>query len=67
MTARDEALFLFGLLDDIDTASDIAKENDKTYREIVERLHRRRFEVASTDGYSVFLNSDDPTAPSANG
>lgn len=50
---REAAEFLFGLLDDIDTASDRAKGNDKAYREIVERLHRRRFEAAETDGYTV--------------
>jgi hypothetical protein len=47
------AQYLFYLLDDIDTASDIAKGNDKLYREYVESLHRRRFDVAETDGYSV--------------
>jgi hypothetical protein len=45
--------FLFSLLDDIDTASDMAKGNDKAYRSMVERIQRRRFEVASTDGYVV--------------
>jgi hypothetical protein len=45
--------FLFGLLDDIDTAGDIAKSDDKAYRAMVERIQRRRFEVAETDGYSV--------------
>ena len=43
------AQFLFGLLDDIDTASDRAKGDDRTFREIVERIQRRRFEVASVD------------------
>lgn len=47
------AHFLFGLLDDIDTAADIAKGDHRLYREMVERIHRRRFEVASTDGYAV--------------
>jgi hypothetical protein len=47
------ARFLFDLLDDIDTASDMAKGDHDVYRRIVERLHRRRFEVADTDGYTV--------------
>jgi hypothetical protein len=47
------AEFLFDLLDDIDTASDIAKGDDAAYRSMVERIQRRRFEVASTDGYAV--------------
>jgi hypothetical protein len=50
------ALHLFYLLDDIDTASDIAKENDKLYREYVEKLHRKRFAVATTDGYGVYFH-----------
>lgn len=51
------ANFLWGLLDDIDTASDRAKGDDRTYRKIVERLQRRRFEVGSTDGYTVTFNT----------
>lgn len=52
--------FLFALLDDIDTAGDIAKADDKLYRSIVEKTHRRRFEVASTDGYSVTFSGSTP-------
>lgn len=51
----EAAQFLWSLLDDIDTASDIAKGDDKAYREMVERIQRRRFEVGSTDGYTVTL------------
>lgn len=47
------AQFLWSLLDDIDTASDIAKSDDKAYRQIVERLQHRRFEVGTTDGQTV--------------
>lgn len=47
------AQFLWKLLDDIDTASDIAKSDDKAYREMVEKIQRRRFEVGTTDGYKV--------------
>lgn len=50
---KDIALYLFYLLDDIDTASDIVKGDDKLYREYVDALCRKRFEVAETDGYSV--------------
>lgn len=45
--------FLFALLDDIDTVSDAVKSDDGAYRKMVERIQRRRFEVATTDGYSV--------------
>jgi hypothetical protein len=54
------ARFLFDLLDDIDTASDRAKGDDNAYRAIVERLHRRRFEVATTDGYTVVFRASPP-------
>lgn len=54
---HDAAQFLFALLDDIDTASDRAKADDKAYREIVERIQKRRFEVASTDGYVVLFHA----------
>jgi hypothetical protein len=49
----EAAHFLWSLLDDIDTVSDMAKADDRTYREAVERIQRRRFEVGTTDGYSV--------------
>lgn len=47
------AHFLFSLLDDIDTAEDIAKSNDEWFRALVHKAHRRRFEVAETDGQTV--------------
>ncbi len=49
----DAAQFLWMLLDDIDTASDIAKGDNTAYRVMVERIQRRRFEVGSTDGQTV--------------
>jgi hypothetical protein len=59
---HDAAQFLFARLDDIDTASDMAKDNDKAYREHVERIQRRRFEVALTDGCTVqFILNAAPT------
>lgn len=36
---------LWKILDDIDTASDMVKGNDKAYREIVEKLQRKRWEI----------------------
>lgn len=56
----ETASFLFALLDDIDTASDMAKSDDGAYRKIVERLQRRRFEVASTDGHAVTFHARKP-------
>ena len=50
---KKAAHHLFDLLDDIDTASDMAKSNDAAYRKYVEKVQFRRFEVADTDGYTV--------------
>ena len=47
------AQFLFARLDDIDTIDDAAKDDDHSYRVHVRRIQRRRFEVATTDGYTV--------------
>jgi len=47
------ARFLFDLLDDIDTASDMAKDDNAAYRRQVEELQKRRFKVATVDGYEV--------------
>lgn len=53
------AQYLWGLLDDIDTAGDLAKGDDKLYRALVERYQRQRFLVGSTDGYTVVLTAKD--------
>jgi hypothetical protein len=51
---HEAAEFLWDLLDDIDTAGDIAKNDDKLYRAIVEGIHRKRALVAeSKDGYTL--------------
>ena len=48
------ALFLWALLDDIDTASDIAKGNDSFYRTRVEAIQKRRWKSgAECNGYIV--------------
>ena len=61
---REIAEFLWDLLDDIDTADDLAKGNDALYRNLVRKAHQRRFEVGTTDGYWLFLDSDDAAVPS---
>lgn len=49
--------FLFGVLDDIDTADDLAKGNEKLYRNLVRRHHERRWETGiKTDGYDLDLS-----------
>lgn len=51
--------FLFDILDDIDTMDDIAKGDDAYYRNNVRKLHKRRFDVAETDGYTVTFFKKD--------
>lgn len=64
---KQAATFLWDLLDDIDTAGDMAKGDDKLYRAIVERHQRRRFEVGSTDGHSLELKTDAMLAAAKEG
>lgn len=52
------AQWLYSVLDDIDSASDYAKNDDVRFRETVERLQRLKNEVGrSIDGYSVIFRS----------
>ena len=45
---------LWDILDDIDTASDMAKENDAWYRKRVEALQKKRWDtMITTDGYNL--------------
>ena len=45
---------LWDILDDIDTASDMAKENDAWYRTRVEALQKKRWDTTiTTDGYKL--------------
>lgn len=53
--ARD----LYDLLDDIDTADDIAKSDDKLYRSLVRQAHAKRFNYATTDGYEVYFKQGE--------
>lgn len=50
------AQYLYQLLDDIDTAGDIAKADDVFYRKIVERTQTKKGAVvAECNGYTVTL------------
>lgn len=54
----DTCEFLWELLDNIDTAGDMAKGDDKLYRAIVERNQKRRWETGiKCDGYVLDLSS----------
>ena len=52
---RADVEFLWSLLDDIDTASDMAKCNDKWYRARVEAIQGKRHQRVTSDGYSLFV------------
>jgi hypothetical protein len=44
--------YLWQIIDDIDTASDVAKENDRAYRFMVEQRQKARWNTGiSSDGY----------------
>ncbi len=51
---RADVEFLWQLLDDIDTAGDMAKDNDKWYRARVEMIQGKRHQRITSDGYSLF-------------
>ena len=49
---------LWQIIDDIDTATDMAKSNDVAYRNIVEKLQKKRWNIGiSTNGYSLDLSN----------
>ena len=48
--------YLWQIIDDIDTVSDIAKGNDIAYRGMVEELQKKRWNTGITnDGYKLDL------------
>ena len=47
----------YGLLDDIDTAGDVAKDDDKLYRQIVENTHIKRLKFSGSDGYAITIKA----------
>ena len=52
--ALDALETLWDILDDTDTASDMAKENDAWYRKRVEALQKKRWDtMITTDGYKL--------------
>jgi len=46
---REKLYHLWKIIDDIDTADDMCKENDKCYRNMVSKLQRSRWEVLSEE------------------
>ncbi len=52
--SKEIIIFLWDLLDGIDTVSDWAKDNDVAYRCQVEKIQKRRWETGiKTDGYTL--------------
>ncbi len=46
---------LYDLLDDVDTLTDMCKNDDKTYRFLAEKLQKQKNEVIDSDGYELFI------------
>ena len=46
---RQKSIRLWMLLDDIDTADDIAKADDKLYRSICQKYQKKRWEILSEE------------------
>jgi len=61
-TMSDEEIikYLWGIIDDIDTYSDVAKSDDKLYRGLVERKQKDRWKLPiECDGYSIKIKDGD--------
>ena len=54
MNYKKATIELWQMLDDIDTFSDMAKGNDKAFRDAVGKKVRERFRVLESDGYNLF-------------
>jgi hypothetical protein len=50
-------IHLYDLLDDIDTADDMAKDRDDAYRKIIQKLQAKKIDsgVSSPDGYGLAI------------
>lgn len=56
--------YLWSIIDDIDTYSDMAKSDDKLYRSLVERRQEDRWLTGITsDGYNLDLSKCGPEKP----
>lgn len=62
MDFKQAAIDLWGIIDDIDTFSDMAKSNDAAFRKAVESKVGERFKIMTSDGYNLFtLNGEQIT------
>jgi hypothetical protein len=54
MDYKKAAIALWQIIDDIDTYSDMAKDDDTLYRSLVYRKQLLRHNILTSDGYSLF-------------
>ena len=54
MDFKRATIDLWQIIDDIDTYSDMAKGNDKSFRQAVEKKVRERHKILASDGYNLF-------------
>ena len=57
---RKAVAFLWGVLDDIDSLNDMAKNDDKLYRQASALFQSYRWRTGIvTDGYGLYVRKDD--------
>ena len=59
MEMKQQRQFLWDLLDNIDTLDDACKDDDAAFRNLTREQQQRRFEISTSDGYTVQFNGDD--------
>jgi len=51
---------LWGILDDIDIASELCGDDNDQYRRIIEMLHQKRYNTGLTSsGFTIFYDAND--------
>lgn len=58
---REKALRLWMLLDDVDTADDIAKADDAVYRSLCRQAHAKRWAVLTGDEVDAAIRAKENT------
>jgi hypothetical protein len=58
---REKSLRLWMLLDDVDTADDIAKSNDAVYRSLCRQDHAKRWSVLTGDEVDAAIRAKENT------
>ena len=54
---REKSLRLWMLLDDVDTADDIAKADDAIYRSLCRQAHKKRWDVLTGDEIDAVIRA----------